>query len=136
MDLMESEIEEAHKFVTEELGRPARFETFSKRIRPTHERLVEAATNSEPITYGELADYAGTDNRHYMSILLDGIGYIKEGRDNPPITVLVVHANDDRPAEDFVDLLDSLGIRHRYNGASDAALVDEVMEEVLSYDWE
>lgn len=130
-DLKESEIRNSYEFVTEELGRSARYETYSKRIQPTYKWLIEAAQAGETITYSELADYAETDNRHYMSILLDAIGYIEEKRNNPPTTVLVVHTNDNKPAGEFVDLLDSLGIRDRYSSTADDVLMNEIIAEVF-----
>lgn len=131
MELSDSEIEAAYTFVTEQLGRTARKETFWKRFPPAYERLVEAAENGEYITYSELADYANTDNREYMSILLDGIGFVEEQRGNPPLTVLVVHADDGRPASEFLDLLDSLGIRDQYDSTTEDGLVDEITEVVF-----
>lgn len=131
MDLEESEIRDSYEFVTDELGRSARFETYSKRIQPIYQRLIEAAQAGETITYSELADYAETDKRHYMSILLDGIGYIEERRNNPPTTVLVVHADNNKPAGEFIRLLDSLGIRHRYSSTTDDEIVSEIIAEVF-----
>lgn len=133
MDFAESEIQASYEFVTGHLGRSARYETYSERIRPTYNRLIEAAKEGEFITYSELADHASTDDRHYMSILLDGIGHIEENRGNPPTTVLVVHADDDKPAEEFLELLDSLGIRHRYSSSTREALIDEITEEVFEH---
>lgn len=117
MDLTEEEIHDAHRFVIEQLDRPVKYETFETRIRPTHERLIEAADAGETITYGELADYASTDRRRYMSNLLYGIGYIEEERGNPPTTVLVVQAGDGQPAKGFIETLDALSIRHRYDAS-------------------
>lgn len=133
--LTDPEINDAHEFVTEQLGRSARIETFRKRIVPAHKRLRTAATSAETVTYGEIADAANTDNRRYMSKLLDGIGWIEEERGNPPITVLVVHASDGEPADEFLELLDSLKIRDRYDSDTDDRLIDEVMQDVCSYDW-
>lgn len=133
MKLQRSEIDEAYQFVTGKLGRKARYETFSERIEPTYERLIEAARNGQTITYSDLADYAGTDNRRYMSKLLDGIGYIEEDRKNPPTTAIVVHSGEGTPADDFLDLVDSLGIRHRYQSTTDDALITEITEEIFDH---
>lgn len=133
MELQQSEINEAYEFVTEELGRNARFETFSKRIQPTYERLIEAAQGGQKITYGELADYADTNHRRYMSKLLDGIGYIEESRGNPPTTVIVVHSGEETPADEFLHLVDVLGIRHRYEFVTDEELITEMTDEVFSH---
>lgn len=133
MHLAQSEIQEAYEFVTEDLGRRARYATFEKRIESTYRRLIEAAKNGNRITYTELADYADTDNRRYLSKLLDGIGYIEEERGNPPTTVIVVHAEDGMPADDFLELLTTLGIRHRYEPATGPELIDSVMNDVFSH---
>lgn len=133
MQLQQSEIDEAYEFVTETLGRQARYETFSKRIQPTYERLIEVAQDGETITYSELADYANTDNRRYLSKLLDGIGHIEEGRGNPPTTAIVVHQGKATPADDFLDLIVELGIRHRYEPKTDDALINEMMDEVFAH---
>lgn len=133
MELYQSEIQEAYEFVTEDLNRTARYETFEKRIEPTYQRLIEAAKNGQPITYTELADYANTDNRRYLSKLLDGIGYIEEQRGRPPTTAIVVHADDGVPAEAFLELLESLGIRSRYEPMAEPELIDTIMGEVFSH---
>ncbi|MEA5387257.1 hypothetical protein VB779_09460 [Haloarculaceae archaeon H-GB11] len=133
--LTDTEVNNAYEFVTESLGRSAKLETFKKRIRPAHQRLRTSARNGKTITYSDLADAADTDNRRYLSKILDGIGYIEEERGNPPITVLVVHANDGKPADDFLKLLDSLEIQHRYDSDTDDRLIEEVMQEVRSYNW-
>lgn len=133
MGLQQSEVDEAYEFVTEKLGRQAQYGTFSKRIQPTYERLIEAARDGETITYGEIADYANTDNRRYMSKLLDGIGYIEESRGNPPTTAIVVHSGKGTPADDFLELVDTLGIRHRYESTTDDALITEIIDEVFAH---
>lgn len=133
MELQKSEINEAYEFVTEDLGRNARFETFSKRIQPTYRRLIEAAQEDQKITYGDLAKYADTNRRRYMSKLLDGIGYIEEGRGNPPTTVIVVHSGEETPADEFLELVDALGIRHRYESTTDEDLIAEITNEVFSH---
>lgn len=128
------EIERAHEFVTGRLQRKARLDTFSRRLPPAHDRLVDVARAGETITYRALAEHADTNHRHYLSKILDGIGYIEEQRGNPPLTVLVVHADDGRPASEFIDLLDALGIRGRYSATTDEeALVDEISGKVHDY---
>lgn len=133
MILRREEIEEAHQFVTEDLDRTARFETFSKRFPPTYDRLVEVAEECEFITYKELADDVGTDKRHYLSKLLDGIGYVQEQRGQPPLDVLVVHADDGRPADTFLELMETLDLREEYDAVTDDALIDEITDEVYQY---
>jgi len=133
MELDPSEIQEAYEFVTKELGRNARYDTFEKRIEPTYQRLTEAAKNRNTITYSELANHANTDNRRYLSKLLDGIGYIEERRGNPPTTVIVVHAEDGLPADDFLKLLDTLKMRDRYETSTESELIDVIMAEVFSH---
>ena len=133
MTLSREEIKAAHRFVTDELGRLARLETFSKRLPPTYEHLVEVAMENDVITYGQLAAHVGTDKRHYMSKLLDGVGHIQKQREEPPLTVLVVHANTHRPAGDFLNLIDILDLRKKYTAMTDDALVDEIVDEVHQY---
>lgn len=133
MTLPDEEIEHAHNFVTEELNRSAKSETFSQRINPVYERLIEAAVNNETVTYGELAQGAETDKRHYLSKLLDGIGFIQKQRGEPPIDVLAVHNHDGRPADSFLELLDYLHRRSDYRSAVDGGLVEEIIEDVHQY---
>lgn len=133
MTLRREEIKDAHEFVTNDLGRTARLETFSKRLPLTYDRLVEVAKEDELITYGELANQVGTDKRHYLSKLLDGVGYIQRQRRQPPLDVLVVHAGSDRPADMFLELIDILDIRKEYDSVTDEALIDEITEDVHQY---
>jgi len=126
----EPEVKDAHKFVTEDLDRSARWDTFSNRLPRVHERLVQAAESGENIEYGPLADYADTDPRRYMSKLLDGIGYIERQRNNPPLTVLAVHAGNGEPDDSFLDLLEGLGIRGHYS-AIDEKAIEEARREVF-----
>lgn len=133
MTLRREEIKDAHDFVTNDLGRAARLETFSKRLPPVYDRLVEVAEEGELITYGELADHVDTDKRHYLSKLLDGVGYIQKQRGEPPLDVLIVHADSERPAESFVELIDILNLRTEYSSVTDEALIDEITESVHQY---
>lgn len=101
---------------------------------PTNLRsLVEVAEEGELITCGELADYVGTDKRHYLSKLLDGVGYIHKQRGEPPLDALVVHADSERPAENFVELMDILNLRTEYDSVTDEALIDEITKEAHQY---
>lgn len=133
MELQQSEISEAYEFVTQDLGRNAQFATFSKCIQRTYARLIEAARNGRKISYRDLAAYADTNPRRYLSKLLDGIGYIEESRGNPPTTVIVIRSDKTLPANRSLELVDTLGIRNRYESVTDEQLIAEMTDEVFAH---
>lgn len=76
---------------------------------------------------------AGTDKQSYLSILLSGIGYIEDQRENPPLTVLAVYADRGTPADAFGDLVERFGLPYR-TPFSDAT-IKEMIDDVWTHDW-
>lgn len=95
--------------------------------------MIEAARNGWKISYGDLAAYADTNPRRYLSKRLDGISYIDESRGNPPTTVIVIRSGKTLPANGFLELVDTLGIRDRYESATDEGLIAEMTDEVFAH---
>ena len=129
----ESEIQAAHTFVTERLDRPATIETFRKRLKPIHARLIEIAENGETISYSELARAGNTSHRAYLSTVLCGIAHIERERGHPPLTVLVVQQENERPSDGFSILLEELDIKHEYSTGNGDVNTESIMQEVWEY---
>lgn len=131
--LAADDVELAFNFVTQELGRNADQDTFEKRIRPMYRGLVQTAQRGETITYDELATIADTDRRSYTSKLLDGISHVEAEHGRPALSVLVVHQNEQRPADAFMEIVERYSLRNQYNADTDEGLINEITEHVFDY---
>ncbi len=106
------------------------------RVKQTYLILEQTAANQNLIQYGELAAQVGTDKRRYMSCILDAIGYLENEAGRPPLSVLVVNKEnmtDGVPSSGFQELLENLGIRHRYPATTTEELFQEVRDEVWEF---
>lgn len=95
---------------------------FREYVTRCYEYLAATARAGETISYAELAADLGVDEAR-LKPLLDAVAYIEYKADRPPLSVLVVKTRTGKPAVEFFDTVDRLGLRENYRAHTDDELL-------------
>lgn len=109
-----------------------RYDTLRTRVTDAYPILKEVAANHDTITYSDLADRIGTDERRYLSYVLATISRMEHRENDLRPSVLVVGATNDRPSGGFFDLLPHLQDGHPHPSLSDEEIFQR--EKTRVYD--
>lgn len=109
-----------------------RFDTLFENVQQAYPILNQVATDRELITYGELREKLGT-HRGYLAPILGTISHLEMRNDRPPLSVIVVRSDSNRPGTDFMNLFCELDAQHPYPNLSAEDAIEQILEDVYTY---
>jgi len=122
MSVSSRDVESGYDHATDHHSVTLEKSTFREYLTRCYERLATVAREGETITYAELAADLGVDEE-LLKPLLDAVAYIEYRADRPPLPVLVVKDRTGKPAVEFFDTVERLGLRENYRAHTDDELL-------------